>query len=261
MIGWDNTGGPVKTFLAHLDDLRRLLVSCLAAWGVGVAVAAHEAPRLMKILVLPLQKAGRTPSDFLQTFEVMGGMNLAMTIAIWGGLLLALPVMMGLVGYFILPVLTIRERRTVLAGSALSLILFGVGVSIAYFGMLPPALRVMLWFNDWMGIRVEFFRVTDYVRFVLILLAAFGLCFQLPVVLLGLGRLGIINSNQLRRGRRAAVVILLIVSMVVTPTTDPVSQLALAVPLTALYEACIWSIWLMERRRRIDDAGSSGVEP
>ena len=133
------------------------------------------------------------------------------------------------------------------------MVLFGVGVSIAYFGMLPPALRVMLWFNDWMGIPVEFFQVSDYVRFVLILMAAFGICFELPVVLLGLGRLGIITSDQLRRGRRIAVVVLLIVAMVVTPTTDPFSQLILAVPLMLLYEACIWSIWLMERRARRED--------
>ena len=78
MIGWDKDGGPVKTFLAHLDDLRRLLLGCLVAWAVGMAVAAHEAPRIMKVLVLPLEKAGRSPADFLQTFEVMGGMNLAL---------------------------------------------------------------------------------------------------------------------------------------------------------------------------------------
>jgi sec-independent protein translocase protein TatC len=250
MIGWDKDGGPVKTFLAHLDDLRRLLLGCLVAWAVGMAVAAHEAPRIMKVLVLPLEKAGRSPADFLQTFEVMGGMNLAMTIAIWGGLLLALPIMVGLIGNFILPALTIRERRTVLAGGGLAVILFVMGASIAYFGMLTPALRVMLWFNEWMGIRVEFFRVTDYVRFVLIMMAAFGICFELPVVLLGLGRLGIITSDQLRRSRRVAVVVLLIVAMIVTPTTDPFSQLVLAVPLVLLYEACIWAIWLMERRRR-----------
>jgi sec-independent protein translocase protein TatC len=255
MIGWDKEGGPVKTFLAHLDDLRRLVLGCLIVWGVGVAVAAQQAPRILKILVLPLEKAGQSPSDFLQTFEVMGGMNLAMTIAIWGGLLLALPFMIGFIGNFILPALSVRERRTLLAGSVLAVILFGVGVSIAYFGMLPPALRVMLWFNEWMGIRVEFFRVTDYVRFVLIMMAAFGICFELPVVLLALGRLGIITSDQLRRGRRVAVVVLLVVSMVVTPTTDPLSQMVLAVPLSLLYEACIWSIWLMERSKRIQAGG------
>jgi sec-independent protein translocase protein TatC len=250
MIEWDKNGGPVKTFLAHLDDLRHLLLRCLVAWGVGFAVAAHEAPRALKILVLPLEKAGQSPAKFLQTFEVMGGMNLAMTIAIWGGLLLSLPVIVGLVGNFILPALSVRERRTVMIGGVLAVILFGLGVSIAYFGMLPPALRVMLWFNEWMGIRVEFFRITDYVRFVLIMMAAFGICFELPVVLLVLGRMGIITSDQLRRSRRVAIIILLIVSMVVTPTTDPLSQLVLAVPMVLLYEACIWSIWLMERKAR-----------
>ena len=100
--------------------------------------------------------------------------------------------------------------------------------------------------NDWLGIRVDYFTVTSYIGFVLKLMLSFGLTFELPVILLILGQLGIINARQLRDKRRHAIIIILILAAIITPTQDPFSQLILAGPLIALYELCIWLIWFRE---------------
>ena len=113
-----------------------------------------------------------------------------------------------------------------------------------------PALQIMLWFNSWMGIGIEYFTVTSYAGFVLKLLLSFGLTFEMPVVILVLGRLGIINSGHLRGKRRHAIVIILLLAAIITPTQDPFSQLLLAGPLIALYELCIWMMWARERNIR-----------
>jgi sec-independent protein translocase protein TatC len=245
-------GGMIKPFLEHLEDLRRALSWSATALVVGMVIAAHYAPMVLSVLKIPLKKAGVNPDTFLRTLEVTGGMSVAMQTIFWSGLLLSAPVILFSVGWFVFPGLTRRERRTVLGGLLFAAALFVGGVTLGYFFALPAALQVMLWFNDWMGIKVEFFRVTDYVGFTLKLLLAFGLTFELPVVILILGHLGIVSSTLLRTKRRHAIVIVLILAAVITPTTDPFSQLLLAVPLIALYELCIWMIWAKERRRAAD---------
>jgi sec-independent protein translocase protein TatC len=246
----DDQGSLVKPFLEHLDDLRRALVWSVIALLVGMGLASQFAPAILRVLKAPLGKVVENPDNFLRTFEVTGAMSVAMQTIFWTGLLFSAPVILFAVGWFVFPGLTRRERRAVLGGLGFAAALFVVGVLIGYFLALPAALQVMLWFNAWLQIKVEFFRITDYIGFVLKLLLAFGLTFELPIVLLILGHLGIVSSKQLRQKRRHAIVIVLILAAVITPTTDPFSQILLAGPLVLLYELCIWMIWAKERKRR-----------
>jgi sec-independent protein translocase protein TatC len=108
-----------------------------------------------------------------------------------------------------------------------------------------------------MGTSQDFFLATDYIRFVVILLLSFGLCFELPIILLILGQLGIITSKQLRERRRHAFVIILVIAAIVTPTTDPFTQLAMGIPMVVLYEVCIWIIWSKERKESLETGSSS----
>lgn len=236
----------IKPFLSHLEDLRKALVWSLVAMLAGMGLCSFLAPELFKLIKAPLKGVVPNPDLFLRTLDVTGGMNIAMQTIFWGGLLISAPVILLSLCWFIFPALTRRERRAMVGGLLFAAFLFIVGVTMGYFLALRPALEIMLWFNTWMGIGVEYFTVTSYTGFVLKLLLAFGLTFQLPIVLLILGRLGVINSAQLRDKRRHAIVLILILAAVITPTQDPFSMLLLAGPLIALYELCIWMIWMKE---------------
>lgn len=247
----DETEGrewPAKPILAHLDDLRRAFLWALAALLAGMLVALRFAPAIFEILKAPLRGIVADPETFLRNIDVTGGVSVAMQTIFWGGLLLSAPFILAAASWFVFPGLTPRERRAVLGGMLFALALFATGVLMCYFLALGPALRIMLWFNEWLGFKVEYFLVTSYVGFVLKLLLSFGLTFELPVVLLILGHLGIVTSAQLRRTRRHAIVLILVLAMVITPTQDPFSQLLLAIPLIFLHEICIWLVWARERR-------------
>ena len=247
--------GPLlKPFFQHLDDLRKALVWSLCALFAGMGVSALLAPTILKIVKAPLGKVVHEPDKFLRTLDITGGMSVAMQTILWGGVLFSAPVIVFAICWFVFPGLTNRERRTVLGGLLFAVGLFCSGVLLCYFFALAPALGVMLWFNEWMGIPVEYVTVTSYVGFVLKLMVSFGLTFELPIVILILGHLGIVTSAQLREKRRHAIVIILIIAMVITPTQDPFSQLLLAGPLVLLYELCIWLVWAKERRRRTERA-------
>lgn len=239
----------MKPFLIHLEDLRRALIWSAAALLAGMAAACTMAPALFKILKAPLKGIVPNPDTFVRTLDVTGGMTVAMQTILWGGLLISAPVIVFSLCWFVFPGLTRRERRALLGGLLFAALLFVTGVLMCYFMALGPALEIMLWFNSWMGIGIEYFTVTSYIGFVLKLLLSFGLTFELPVVILILGQLGIINSRHLRDKRRHAIIIILILAAIITPTQDPFSQLLLAVPLVGLYELCLWLIWARERRR------------
>jgi sec-independent protein translocase protein TatC len=130
-----------------------------------------------------------------------------------------------------------------------------MGAALVYYIMLP----FIVWFSlnqqiFGQGISVELLpKVSDYLTLVTSLLLAFGLCFQLPVVVSLLGMAGIISSKMLREGRRYAIVGVFIAAAILTPP-DPISQMTLAIPMCLLYEISIWCVWVIERRKAKDEA-------
>lgn len=116
---------------------------------------------------------------------------------------------------------------------------------MAYAATLEIAIRVLQQINAWVGIKVDIVRLDEHVDIVLKTIIAFGLAFQMPLLLLVLGWIGIIPSEALRSRRRIAIVVIFVIAMVLTPP-DPVSQIIMAVPMCILYEMCIWVIRLRE---------------
>jgi sec-independent protein translocase protein TatC len=245
-----------KPFLEHLEELRWTVIWCLLALVLGMAVALPLAPWILKWLRAPLAGITDRPDQFLQSMEITGGFMIAFQTALWCGVLISAPVILLLIGRFVFPGLKRSERRAISLGLGSAVLLFILGAALCYFIVLPVALRVMLELHRWMGIQA-WWTVTNYVSFVIQLLIAFGLAFELPMVLMVLGYLGVISSATLRSKRPYAIVILLALAMVLTPGPDVFSQVVMAAPLIILYELCVWSIRLFERKRR--NAAKSGA--
>ena len=242
----EGSDGCRKSFLGHLEDLRATILWCVGLLLCGMLAAIPLAPSILGILKVPLESTGVDPESFLQVIRVAGGISVGMKIVFWAGLLISLPFMSLAIGLFVFPGLTRRERRAVVGAMGFAAVLFTAGVWMGYSVTLPIAMQVLFRVNAWLGVACEFVHLSDYVSFVLKLLLAFGLSFELPVVVLLLGHLGILSSSDLREKRPYVIVALLVIAMLLTPP-DPVTQILMALPLALLYEGCIWVIWFRER--------------
>ncbi len=209
----------------------------LALLGLKEVPAAPNADKLNLVFTAPL--------EFFFTKLKLAG---------FGAVVLTFPVLAWQVYSFVAPGLYKRERKAFVPFLLASPALFLMGAALVYYMILP----FVLWFSLSQQIvdaqvSVQLLpKVSDYLSLVTTLLLAFGLCFQLPVVLTLLGMAGIVSSKALATGRRYAIVGVFVVAAVVTPP-DPISQTMLALPIILLYEISIWCVRLIEKRRRLED--------
>ena len=174
----------------------------------------------------------------LQFSEPAAAIKMWLTVSFFGGLLLSLPVLVFILGSFVLPGVRNIERKVLQRISVFSGGLFLAGIAMGYKVTLPLALGLMLKIGGKLGGESIWF-YNKYIAFALQLLLGFGIAFQLPVVILIMGKMGIVNSTQLREKRRHVIIGLLILAMVLTPP-DVMTQMLMAAPLIFLYEFCIW---------------------
>ncbi len=238
-----------KPFVAHLEDLRRTLLACALFLVAGIALAAPFAPIITSWLIAPIETAGLADRIALQEITVGGPIGVAIRVILWSGVIGSLPFTTIALARFIFPGLTAQEKHAVTRGGALSIVLFALGVWLGYRWTLPYALNFMVLVGDWMHFPAAIWIARDYVSLVLKMLLAFGLAFQLPVVTLALGYVGLVSSRTLRDKRRHIIVGILVLAMALTPQ-DPFSMLLMAIPLVVLFEMCIWAIWAHERAGR-----------
>ncbi len=242
---------PPRPFLEHLVDLRRCVIRCAVAWVVATALMAPLAPGMLRLLLAPLRQAGADPDTLIRGMRLATGFTVLFRIMLWGGLVLSLPLLLVFAAQFIFPGLLRHERRLVTGMLLAAGVLFLGGVAMGYNPTLPAALRALLSVNQWMGVELGPVQLEDYVGIVLQTLLAFGLAFELPLLLLALGWMGVLPARVLRERRRYAIVAIFVIAMVLTPP-DPVSQIAMALPMCVLYEVCIWLIALKGRRTRCE---------
>ena len=224
--------------IEHLEALRRVLIVTLIAWGVATFAAFFISGRVITLLV---DRAGIGHAIYLQP---AGGVLLELKVAIYIGVVLASPVVIQQVWWFVSPGLHKHERRFILPLIVATIFFFAIGVSVAVFA-LPLYLKVL---NSFAPSGVTYLAdVNAFVSFVLLMVIGFGIVFELPVVLFVLGMLRIINSRWLRKNRPMWFLGLGIVAMFLTPGTDPVTPLIMFVPLYVFYEGASLLLRILKR--------------
>lgn len=251
----DGDGDESKPFIEHLEDLRDMLVRCVAALAIGMVIAGPLAPWILRWLQAPLYQVFANDEEvkkFLWNWDVLGGFTLAMQVIVWSGIVLAMPFLVLFIARFVFPGLTAKEKSVIRRSSGAAVGLFAFGVFLSYRFCLPIALKAMLGINAWLGVRAQW-TISSYITFALQFLLAFGIVFEMPMVLVALGKMGLVTSSFLRLYRKHVIVGLFILSAILTPP-DIFSQLLMGIPLIVLFEICILIIRATERKKAAEAA-------
>jgi sec-independent protein translocase protein TatC len=240
----DETRAPL---MEHLIELRRRLIWCFVALGVAFGICLNYAEPIFGFLVQPLLKAGQGKLIYTDIFEAF---FVNLKVAFFAALMLAFPVISTQLWRFVAPGLYANEKRAFLPFLLLTPVLFGGGAALAYYVAMPIALHFLLSFEGTVGgVEQEALpAIGNYLSFVTRFLFGFGVAFLLPILLMLLERAGIVTRDQLKSGRRFAIVGAFAIAAVLTPP-DALSQFLLAIPLILLYEFALVAIWFTERRR------------
>jgi len=234
-------------FLDHLEELRWRIIWSLLAVLVGTVagfllVYHFDVLGLLVRPIEPFLSGGKL--KYLSPTEPF---FLTLKLAVVVGALLASPIVFYQIWAFVAPALLPQEKRAIVPALYLGLVLFAAGVALAYFLVLPLTLRFM------MGFQVESLEpnitVNPYLSFVVKLLLAFGILFEMPVVIMVLAALGVVNSKMLASKRRHALVINVVIASIVTPGDMVTLTVFMMVPLALLYELSIGLARMVERRR------------
>lgn len=188
----------------------------------------------------------------MSTFSPAEAFMLSLKVAFIAGFILAFPFHAYFLAQFVLPGLTEREKRLLLPGIAIGFVLFLCGASFSFFGALPYALKYLFAYALSLDIASGW-RVGYYIGFVTQATLAFGLCFQMPLVVTLLVKLRLLTYRSMKNSRSLAIVIMSVLSAVLTPP-DPVTMIFMAVPMIILYEICIWIAYFMNRKQDAIDA-------
>ncbi len=233
--------GEEATLVEHLDELRTRIFVSLGALALGFVVAFVFHRHLLHWLNAPLPDRRGNPV----TFGVAEPFLTAMKVSLMAGFALALPVVLWQLWSFLAPAVEPHAERMVLVFVLFATALLVAGVAFGYWVVLPKAVQFLTNFDQHQfDIKI---RAKDYYSFVLTVLFAVGLVFELPIFLLALVRLDVLSTKTLRSNRRLGYFIVAVIA-VLLPGIDPVTTTMEAVPVVVLYEASIWLAVLMDKR-------------
>jgi len=314
----EDGGGPIKSFLEHLEDFRWLLIKCVVTAGLAMLVCLIGANYVIAVIKWPLTQArvqypgtnqivsvgfgtnhlGNFPltpeqQALLNTgsnryaalrveplrlgtnqvlgWEVVddpaaiaeiermhvdlvnlspaGGFFVAVQVALYGGLLLAAPILLYFIADFVFPALRLKERKYVYRALFIGGGLFLLGVSFCYFILMPVALMASQMYSRWLGLGAWQWRAEEYISFVCKFMLGMGLGFELPVVILTLVKIDVLGYTTLRKMWRYMIVICLVLGAFLT-TPEVITQVLMAGPLYMLYEITVWIAWYWEQPDR-----------
>jgi len=243
----DETRAPL---MEHLIELRRRLIWSFLALGAAFAVSFAYAGEIFAFLVQPLIAGFGTGQGRLVYTKLYEAFFTEVRVALFAAFFLAFPIIATQLWMFVAPGLYAKERRAFLPFLIATPILFVAGGALAYYVVMPLAIKFFLGYQGQIpGIQQEALpAMGEYLSFVMHFILAFGIAFLLPILLMLMERAGLVTRQQLKRGRRYAILVAFVVAAIATPP-DIVSQFLLAIPLILLYELSLIAIWFTERKR------------
>ncbi len=239
-------------FFQHLEELRWTLVKCAVVYAIFAGVIGYYLKEFNSYLLWPWQQVQAARPDLhlalqpLKIFEVYG---LIFQVCIMGALAPAAPFMIYFVARFVAPALTSKELRMIVPGGLAAMMLFLLGAALGFFVLVPKSILVAIELNELMGFTVDRFTQESYYSALVWLVGGVGLAFEFPLLVVLLVYLRVMSVAFLRKYRRHAAVVIMIIAAVITPTQDPVTLGIFAAPLYFLYEIAIMVGALIEKKR------------
>ena len=240
----------------HLVELRRRLIWSFAALFAAFLVCFYFAETIFAFLVQPLLEAGQGKLIYTKLYEAF---FVEVRVAFFAAFFLAFPIIANQIWAFVAPGLYAKEKRAFLPFLVATPILFLAGAALAYYFVMPAAFEFFLDYEGNLGGAEQeaLPAVGEYLSLVMHFILAFGIAFLLPVLLMLVERAGLVTRDQLKRGRRYAILVAFVIAAVATPP-DVLSQFMLAIPLIVLYEISLVAIWFTERRRAREAGAETG---
>ena len=250
-------------FLDHLEELRWTIGKSLIVFAIIFVVMAVFLKDVAQILNWPLNRAFANAGEQtgLVTTSPMAVFSVYLQVCFLGGLFGSLPFVLYFLGRFVAPALNQREARVLLPACIISFILFMMGGLFAYFVLVPSAIKVSVYFNALLGFDL-IWSADRYYGLLVWMVLGMGAAFQFPMVIQILVYLGIVDVPKLKSIRRIMIVVFFVISAIITPTPDPLTQCMVAGPMIILYELSIYVAGRVAKARErglemdLEDGGS-----